>query len=239
MIDDPVRRALDYPYAVPDTSYLWDESGVTSVASLPDLRDRHPVIACGSNQSPDQLSRKFAGCGLGVVPVLETWLNGLDAAHSAHVSSYGAFPATLIDAPGVRARFFVTWLTDAQLTRMHDTEAVGENYVYGRVEGRAVRHFGQEVAGPCFAYVSRWGCLMTGGDVMALSAIAAEGRTAAAHEQKDVQTRMRDRLEPGLDLSDFIRRAAADESVRRDRTVALSADATHRPPSRLTVLLGG
>lgn len=152
MSEDPVTHALAYPFELPDASYVLDDNGARSIQSLPDLSRCHGVLACGSNQSPDQLQHKFAGRGLGAVFVLEAWIDGLDAAYSAHYARYGSLPATPVGAAGTRARFFVTWLTDAQLSRMHETEALGQNYVYGRIDTVAIRHFGVPVADSVCSY---------------------------------------------------------------------------------------
>ena len=92
--------------------------------------DRHPVVAAGSNRSPEQLGRKFDGTGLGDIPVSLAELEGSDCVYSAHVAAYGAMPATLRECPGVRVFTAVTWLDDEQLNRMHETESLGRDYAF-------------------------------------------------------------------------------------------------------------
>jgi hypothetical protein len=188
---------------------------------LPDVRGRHPVLASGSNQSPEQLTRKFGGHGLGAVYVLEAWVDGLDAVYSAHFTAYGSLPATVVAAPGVRARFFVTWLTDAQLDRMHETEALGENYEYARIDDVHIVHHGESVSTHIYAYLSRPGALTVDGDPVALAAVRAEGRRTPAMHQREVQEVARRRLAPEVALEHFIRDNIGCAKTRRARTAAL------------------
>jgi len=68
-----------------------------------------PLLAYGANGSPGALAAKLPG-----VPVagLVACLHGYAIVHSAHVSPYGAVPATLIEAAGARSAVHVILLTD-------------------------------------------------------------------------------------------------------------------------------
>ena len=91
---------------------------------------RRPVLAVGSNASPSQLRRKFPS-GLGFeepIPVLRVAVHGLDTVYAAKVAGYGVIPATPYPAPDVTADLHVTFLTDRQLDRMNETEAIGHAY---------------------------------------------------------------------------------------------------------------
>ena len=56
------------------------------------------------------------------VPVEPAWLRDFDVVYSAHISPYGAVPATLQRSPGTVARVRVAYLTRAQLTLISATE---------------------------------------------------------------------------------------------------------------------
>lgn len=219
---DTLSRALGYPYAVPDTSYVLDGGRARRVrAADVDLTDRHPVLASGSNQAPDQLACKFGDDHADPIPVLEAHVDGMDAVYSAHFSSYGALPATLAPAPGVRVRLFVTWLTDGQLDRMHETEALGMNYEYLRLDGLAVVHDGARHADHAFAYNSLWGALDLGDGPVALSEIPAVGRAGPVLSQRAVQKAVHARLGPDVPFEDFVVQNATDADLRVGRTLAL------------------
>src|SRR3546814_316066 len=131
--DALLRLAKGYPYAAPAGSYLYrDGASKPLEGSLdPDLMaGRVPVIAHGSNRAPEQLHRKFghlAGAA-SAIPVTRTWLGDHDVVYSAHVTRYGSLSATLHRAPGTRVQVYVTWLTEAQLPRMHETEIRSEEH---------------------------------------------------------------------------------------------------------------
>lgn len=223
---ETVRRATSYPYHIPAESYLLEDSRWSvlpkGAASL-DLSNRRPVLACGSNQSPEQLARKFDGHGLGPVPVTRARLDDFDAVYSAHFSRYGAIPATLQRAPGTTVALSVTWLTPDQEARMHETEAVGMNYDFGRLTGVFVAVEGGPDLDTVYAYISRWGCLTERGQPVALDAVEASGRSWSALDQEQVLDLARGRLAPEEPLGTFIGQGAASAETRRGRSEALAA----------------
>ncbi len=223
----PLERAKTYPYRIPDNSYLLVGGSCQELprgTPLPDLSGRRPVLACGSNQSPDQLARKFAGWDGDAILVTRAWLEGFDVVYSAHFSSYGAIPATLQRSPGTTVGLSVTWLTPIQLRRMHETEAVGMNYDFGHLEDIALTLVDGDMLDGAFAYVSRRGCLTADGAPIALAAMEAVGRSWPSLNQEQVQARARDQLAPDRPLDRFIAENIDDVDVRRTRTETLSAD---------------
>ena len=226
-------RARAYPYHIPRSSYLLSADGHRHLAEgepAPDLNGRHAVIASGSNQSPHQLARKYDATYFRTVdpspiPVLRTRIENFDSVYSPHFSSYGSIAATLHFSPGVSADLFITWLSDAQLHRMHETEAVGLNYEFARLDGVEID---VAAARPCtdvFAYIGRRGSLSLDGQPISLSAIPARGRHGPAMTQDQVQTLARDRVSPGLDLDRFIGENIESETIRHERTRLLATDA--------------
>ena len=219
---DVVDRALGYPYDVPETSYLLVRGQVQPIneAAL-DLKDRHPVLASGSNQSAAQLIRKFGDDHDAAIPVLETHVENMDAVYSAHFSAYGAVPATLVPMPGTCVRLFVTWLTDEQLDRMHATEALGKNYDFVRLDGLALRSHHKQTNTHAFAYLSRWGCVDFGKGPIALAEISAEGRTGPQHSQAEMQNLLRGKLAPDCALDAFVVGNASNADHRAQHTQRL------------------
>ena len=186
--------------------------------------NRWPVIACGSNASPRRLADKFAPLGGGgVIPVTRVRLDGFSVVYSAHFAAYGSIPATLRRMPGDRAEAFVTWLTRAQLERMHETEALGRNYGFMRLaEGETLTEGGDVVARP-LAYVSLHGCLANDGAPVGLPEFAHDGASPPSATQIEALTLARDLLEPRAPLDRFISEGIADEALRRLRTNRLRA----------------
>ena len=116
MNSESFRRAISYPYYVPARSYVIAgacHEELAICAPIPDLSGRRPVLAVGSNQSPEQLIRKFGDANLGTIPVIRATLTDFDIVYSPHVSAYGSIPTTLRHSPGTRVTLFVNWLTPA------------------------------------------------------------------------------------------------------------------------------
>src|ERR1700742_2689681 len=68
-----------------------------------------PVLAYGANASPERLTRKLPG---GRVAALDGTLRDFAVVHSAHVSPYGAVPATLVPSPGAEEAVHVLLVGD-------------------------------------------------------------------------------------------------------------------------------
>ena len=61
MTTDPViSRALDYPYSSPAYDFVLKKGSVARLQDKSSLAGRIPVLAIGSNRSPEQLLRKFS-----------------------------------------------------------------------------------------------------------------------------------------------------------------------------------
>ncbi len=56
-----LRQALEYPYAVPDRSYLYRDGEPHELPEGgPDLTSRTPLLSYGANSAPEALARKLA-----------------------------------------------------------------------------------------------------------------------------------------------------------------------------------
>jgi hypothetical protein len=221
---DPVAHAKSYPFPVPGTSYRF-------VNGAPEALDDHgfdragrvPVLAAGSNQSHEQLARKYSVLdGHVEIPVQRAALHDFDAVYAAHLAGYGSVPSTFCPSPGTAVTTYVLWLDDAQLNRMHETE---RNYTYDVVEDIRVEIDDTgEVVSTAHIYTARVGCVNVDGAAVALSEISARGRTLRAMSQVEMLGHVRDRLDPGVDLDAFIRAHIEDERLRHARAAALATD---------------
>lgn len=165
---------------------------------------RHPVLAYGSNSSPQALAAKFArslaDAEHTAVPVLLGGLRDFDVVYSAHVSAYGSIPAALHPSPGTTLRTYVTLLSDAQLVCVCETEF---NYSLQSLGG--IRFAGERYAcGEAIAFVSRHGAIEEQGEAVPLAAVGAEGRRGRVSSQREAQELVRDRHAPGEAVEDFI-----------------------------------
>ena len=228
---DPVRdgRLRAGGGAAPASEVLGD-LGVTGAAGLD---ERTPVLAYGSNAAPEQLARKYADFGDGVViPVIKARLAGFDVVYSSHFTRYGSVPATLEASADTVAEIAVTFLTASQLALMHTTEGVGRGGAFGRLSGVGLEVDGLGQLDAAFAYLSRRGSLALNGAPLALSAVAARGRRFVAEPEAGMLALARDRVAPGRDLDAFILETIADEPLRRARSAILHRHAY--PPADST-----
>jgi hypothetical protein len=197
-----LKRALEYPYATPERSYLYRAGAAEELSGDLDLADRTALLAYGANAAPEALAYKLASLPGEEMPVLRAELEGFDIVYSAHVSPYGAVPATLRESPGTTAPVFVVFPTPGQLELLTAYEL---NYDLVTLRGISCRlEDGTAVEEPA-AYRSVHGCLSLGGREVALAAVRSAGRRLPELDQPAVLDRVRAQLEPDVSLEDFIR----------------------------------
>lgn len=184
-----LKRALEYPYATPGRSYLYRDGRAFDLPDEgPDLRGRTPLISYGANSAPAALALKLAALPGLEMPVIRAELEGFDIVYSAHVSPYGAVPATLHESPGTTAPVFVIHPTAEQRALLTASEL---NYDLVEVDGIA-------------AFRSKHGCLEVDGSAVALVAIRSRGRNVPELDQPAVLERVRAYVAPHLGLEEFV-----------------------------------
>jgi len=146
MVASAVERALGYPYPRPASSFLFRPGRGArpfpckewpGLGGLPDFLQHlgeegspsgcaawTPVLAIGSNASPQQLERKFPVELFpdAIIPAIKGQLRDFDVAYAPLLSSYGSVTATLEHSPACTVEVFVTYLEASLLERMHATE---------------------------------------------------------------------------------------------------------------------
>ncbi|HET9153307.1 MAG TPA: hypothetical protein VFN85_04240 [Solirubrobacterales bacterium] len=186
--DAILKRALTYPYATPERSYLYRQGRAEELPEDFDMDGRRPLLSYGANAAPEALALKLAQLPGEPLPVVRSELHGFDVVYSAHVSPYGAVPATLVESPGTVSPVFVLHPTAEQHALLTATEL---NYDLVRI-------------GEAQAYRSKHGCLELDGSPVALAAVRSQGRTLPELDQPAVLERVRELLEPELKLEEFI-----------------------------------
>jgi hypothetical protein len=186
--------------------------------------DLVPVIAYGSNASPAALRRKFASCdGPVAFPVLVAELRGFDVVYSAHFTSYGALPATLVASPGTSVRLALMLLPRELLAHLNGGEAIGVNYRLERLDGIDLRVARGARRRSALAYRSLWGPLIHDGRPLALAAAPASGRCFPAVDETEALLRTARRLAPRLGLERLVHQAVEDPLRRMAWTCKLAA----------------
>lgn len=196
-----VKRALAYPYPAPARSFI--QIGGRTIPLPPegvDLSARPPLLAYGANGSPAVLARKLASLPDQPLPVLRAELDGFDVVYSAHVSPYGAVPATLLRSPGTTVPVFVAYPTAEQRRLLSATEP---NYELEALRGISCRLEGGAELTALDAYLSRHGELRVDGSTIALSAMA----------EPEILELVRAHLSPELTLERFILHTAEQGGI--------------------------
>lgn len=191
--------ALGYPWERPPGSYLLSGGRVEPLETMGLAeRDRAierfssarsgrlPVLAIGSNAAPEALERKFAHFPEEedrAVLALTGRLHDFDVGVAAQPALYGAMPATLFPSAGTAACTTVLWVTPTQFTQLTWSEL---SYRLGRLRTRFEVEDGGAGFDEILLFVSRFGALCLDGEPVALAAIPAEGRTAAALTQEQM-----------------------------------------------------
>jgi hypothetical protein len=224
-MNDPVAHAKSYPFPVPGRSYVYRNGQPEEM--LDDRFDRSgrwPVLAAGSNQSHEQLARKYSILSGHVeIPIQKGELSDFDSVYAAHLAGYGSVPSTFFPSVGTRVTTYVLWLDDAQLNRMHETE---RNYTFDHLHDVIVEtDGGGEVLSEAYAYTAKVGCVNLAGLPVALREIQAHGRVLPSMSQGMMLEHIRERLAPAESLDAFIIAHIENNDVRKARATALSEDA--------------
>ena len=222
--NDVVERALGYPYGAPSGPFVQLGHQTLSPAEIEiDRETRTPVLAYGSNAAPKVLSRKLALSDQPVL-VVPARLREFDVVYSAHISPYGAIPATLQRSPGTEVRVHVIYMTSAQVGVISATEP---NYEPELLEGIECRLEDGEELSEVSAYISRHGCLLVGDSEVALAAVTASGRTFAAIAEPEAME-----LRPLLALPRYGPRGLRPRQRHRSQPLPVALGAAPPPAPR-------
>lgn len=246
MPEEQVEFAAAYPFARPSGSYLFATGSMHPLRSfdLNDMASarlvrggeslpldavlsddqiralvdepRWPVIASGSNASPEQLARKYPD-GRHSIPTIRVAFRDFAIVYSAHITAYGSIAATIQHVPGSISEAFVNFLTAEQLEMMHATESLGRDYDFGRLDDVDVTLDLGGTLSSVWAYITLPGCLAKDGRAIALSAVTQSSPGIDAMDQKEVLDFARTLLEPASDFHSFVRGQITDPAVRHDR----------------------
>src|SRR5690606_818504 len=139
-----------------------------------------------------------------------------------------------------RVQICVTWLTPAQLPRMHQTEIGPGSYGYGRLAGIALAGEGGPRLSEAFCYIAVHGCLRDperAGAPRALAAIAAENRLHRPVDQQGALAVLHQAHHAGLALDAMILAHIKDAERRRRLVETLQLTCVPRSVPRFELML--
>jgi hypothetical protein len=209
---------MRYPYAVPGRAFAQLRHQTLNPDEVEiDPDERTLLLAYGSNGSPEVLSRKLA---LSADPVLVEpgWLHDFDVVYSAHISPYGAVPATLQRSPGTVVRVAVLHLTPEQMRVVSATEP---NYEPTQLADVRCDLAGGATRTDISAYLSRHGCLLIDGAEVALVAVPARGRRFAELSEPQVLEHVRATVCPEESIDAFVLSSVADPALAQEYSARL------------------
>lgn len=209
---------MRYPYAVPAHAFAQLRHETLSPEEIEiDPDERTLLLAYGSNASPEVLARKLALSGDPVL-VEPGWLHDFDVVYSAHISPYGAVPATLQRSVGTAVRVAVLHLTPEQLRLVSATEP---NYEPTHLEGLHCELAGGETKSGLAVYLSKHGCLLVDGAEAALVAVPARGRRFDELSEPQVLEHVRSTLCSEESIDAFVLTNVADPALAQARSAQL------------------
>lgn len=188
----------EYPWGRPEGPYVFRDGVIEELDGMGLVEreqvldrfrsdpNRYPVLAIGSNGSPEQLQRKFGHFEEvedRTALVLTGWLDDFDVGAAAQVPIYGAMPATIFPSPGTAVRAALLWVTATQLTQLTWSEM---NYRLGRLRARFEIDSIDEEIDEVLVFVSRFGAFRLDGAPIALEAISAKERSARSLAQEAI-----------------------------------------------------
>jgi hypothetical protein len=219
--DEILERALAYPFPRPRASVLIDRGRVRELRELDEalVAGRTPVLAYGSNASPESLAWKFPDQRGAVVPLVRATLREYDVVYSSHIAVYGSVPATIQQSGGTAVETFVAFLADDQLALAESWEI---NATYESLDVDLELEVGR-APGRVGAFVSRHGCLTAGDAEIAVAEVPARGRRFAGMTQPEVIEHARSIAAPELSLEDFVVGNVRDYDRARRFTARLPA----------------
>lgn len=199
---------------------------------------RKAVLASGSNSSPIRLKEKFGTLeNSALIPVVRYKVEDYVPVFSAKFSSYGSITATLQYAPSVPSEIFVTFLTENELSRMHETEAIGDEYDFVEIRDIRIWNNGRRCAlGPVYAYLSTHGVFQV--DNVQFSILETNSPGFQKKSQNQMQLVAWELLGCQDTLDTFIYQNVTDEKLRRDRNSILQAYSTPFKDDNISVVNG-
>ena len=228
-----IRHAEAYPFARPACSYLFADGRMQPLSDRA-VDGRVPVVASGSNASPERLRAKF---GIDeVIPVTRATLRDFAVVFAGHFTAYGAMPATLCPSIGACTEVWITWLTPLQHIVMHRSEGVidrrevEQRYEYVDLVGldlRLERGARVERAG---AYLSRR-MLAPAGEPIRFAEVLSSGAGFEARSERSMLRVAAALLDPETAFADFMARVLSGVGQRQALFQALSPFTVERTAS--------
>jgi hypothetical protein len=197
-------------------------------------KDLLPVLAAGSNASPEQLGRKLAGTSDFAIPLLHGHVRGWSSVYSGHVTRYGAVPATLFPDTHATTRLHCL-LIPRRLLRLFN-ESEGPQYKLQTLPGASFFTAGLETSAQLeivepLAYFSVRGAMRfssgtSSASPLRLAQVPTEGSEFAAASELQALTLLHTMTRQTTNVWRFIHRLVVDDQFRNECNDYIAANLT-------------
>ena len=197
-------------------------------------KDLLPVLAAGSNASPEQLGRKLAGTSDFAIPLLHGHVRGWSSVYSGHVTRYGAVPATLFPDTHATTRLHCLLIPPRLLRIFNESE--GPQYKLQTLRGVSFFAAGPERSAQLeivepLAYISvrgamRFSSATSSASPLRLAPVRTEASEFAAASEAQALTLLHMMTRQTINVWQFIHRLAVDEQFRDECNDYIAANLT-------------
>lgn len=188
-VEQIYERAINYPYPRESSSFIFHNGLVKPLPpNFQPSPDLTPVLAIGSNASPQQLRRKFQYPV--TIPVLQVTVHNADVVYGARLAPYGSVAASIIASPSTQVSSFVTFLDQRTLKRMNETEYGYALCKVDTTKAPIVWHDDVHITDDVLCYVVAEGALKLDRQPIAIKAIPARNRRFPELSQTHVLQRV-------------------------------------------------
>ncbi len=229
-----ILHAENYPFARPACSYLFTD-GTMQPFDPEACEGRLPIVASGSNASPERLRAKFGENER--IPVTRAELRDFAVVFAGHFTAYGAIPATLVHCAGAVTAVWITWLTPEDLAIMHRSEGVvgcrevEQRYDFVSLTGIDLRPEGMSAIEEAGAYLSRR-MMAPDGQPVRFAEVTARGQGLQACSERAMLRHAAGLLEPARPFTDFMAGVLSGPDERQalfDRLAPYTIERTSEP----------
>lgn len=207
-------QALRYPYPRPNKSFIFKNGEIHDLPTDFSIDDPlTPVLAIGSNMSPEQLRRKYKYPV--TIPVLSVTVQNVDVVYGALLARYGSVAATITASWGTQINLAVNFLDQVSLKRMHETESSYSLCKLRQDLAPIKWHDNVTVKSDVLCYVASNGPLVLAGTLMSLESIPALRRRFRSISQEQAQKAVAEATGYDESVTDFVLNNVRDEQRRK------------------------
>lgn len=238
-----LHLALDYPFDIVSDACIFRNGQVQKLEQIPEnciieeyinqylpkdkmrsfpppLQPNPPLITYASNAAPSQLVRKLTSQGFeSTIVIFRATLQNFDVVYSAHITDYGAIPATLQYSHGLETSVYVIFTTPETLARFHQTEGAGKAYNFVKLWDIRLKIENWPLYFEAYTYLSNPGPIEIDGQPIGLEKITFRGRRKTFMSERDVQKLLYEKINGTVPADEQLERFVLEQCGEEGRAV--------------------